>query len=89
MAVCVYFKFNFLFIHHQQVKMKDLKRYRECLDPNNKGKIEFSSLLLLCSKDVERLEQKSPIKKSSSCSKQPKMDLRPRESLNLPQRFLK
>ena len=60
--------------------MKDLKRYRECLDPDNKGKIEFSSLLLLVSKDVERMEQESP---------KPKPDLRPRESLKLPQRFLK
>ena len=49
----------------------------------------FSSLLLLVSKDVERLEQKSPMMISTLYLKQPKMDLRPRESLNLPQRFLK
>merc|ERR1711881_574561 len=47
---------NKLMGDYKKVKMKDLKRYRECLDAKNKGKIEFSSLLLLVSKDVERLE---------------------------------
>lgn len=46
------------------VKMKDVVRYRECLLSG--GKIEFSKLLLLASKDVEKLEKKNMRKKMSS-----------------------
>ena len=41
------------------VKMKDVHRYRICLDAKNTGKIEFCRLLELVSKEVAEIERKN------------------------------
>ena len=50
---------------YRKLKMKDLNYYQSNQDPNNNGKIEFSNLLKLASKEVDVFERKKLFKNFS------------------------